>query len=162
PHATAVTARVCPRRVNAGLPLRVNQPWTVLSAVAATRNWPSRPPKATEETPAWVGVRAGNDSWAVAASQTRTSPARLPAATRRPWALNATRDHGTVHPVRPAKVRTVSRVVGSQAVTFPLGLAVTRRLPSGLNATAAGRRCPVVLPRVSPSATPQSFSSPAN
>src|SRR5262249_57276876 len=129
---TALTGCVCPRRVKARLPLRVNHPWMVLSAVAAARIRLSGPVKASPDTPAWAAVCSLKHGWAVAASHTRTSPVGLPAATHLPSALNATLVHGTYRSVGRLKKVTGCRVAASQAATPPPWSAVARYLPSGL------------------------------
>src|SRR5262249_52279809 len=159
-RASAVPARRGPRGVRAGLPVVATHPWTVLPAVAAARKRPSSPPKARPETPAWAGVTALNNSCAVAASQTRTTPAGLPAATHLPSALYATLLHGTDHAVCPFSAPRWSSVAASHTATTSSCPAVTRRRPSGRKATAARTLSEVARARGLPSLGSQSFNSP--
>src|SRR6516162_3414807 len=97
PNATLVTSPRCPRRVKACFPVFVYHARTVLSALSAARIIrPSRPLKASPDTPTGVGVRNSRNSWKNGFSwgfdlfHTRTTPFELLEPTHWPSALTAT------------------------------------------------------------------------
>src|SRR5262249_26192805 len=95
----------------------------------------------------------------VTTSQTRTTPAGLPAAIHLPSALYATLLQGTDHAVCPFRAPRRSSAASHTATTSSCP-AVTRRRPSGLQATAARTLSEVARARSLPSLGCHSFNSP--